>query len=106
MNAWIDQLRNHGDYTRKMAADLPRALAIPELTLEQASRLYKLIEAAAQKFDAFLAKMDGENLPETACEAAEALENTWAAMAITAANKVRTMKGQPLIEAHRLLPNP
>jgi len=44
---WIATLKEQGDLTKRLAVEVPKALGNPELTLDQASRLYRLVEKSA-----------------------------------------------------------
>jgi hypothetical protein len=97
---WIATLQEQGDFARRMAADALKILDHPDLTLDQASRLYRAVEEGAQTFDSIIEKMrdDRRDLGEALFEAAESLENMWSSLSIEAANKVRIMQGLDAIE--------
>lgn len=95
---WIAILREQGELTKELAAEVPKALANPDLTLDQASRLYRLVEKSAQDFDRIIEGMDEEDLDEALYEAADSLEDIWSALSVATANKVRTMQGLDPIE--------
>ena len=95
---WIATLKEQGELTKRLAVEVPKALGNPELTLDQASRLYRLVEKSAQDFDRIVERMNEEDLDDALYEAAESLEDIWSALSVAAANKVRTMQGLDPIE--------
>lgn len=95
---WLATLKEHGDLANRVATDVPIALGDPSLTIDQASRLYRVVETGAQDFDSIVELMQEEDLDESFYEAADALEDIWAELSVATANKVRTMQGLAPIE--------
>ncbi len=95
---WIAILKEQGALAKKLSSEVPKALQNPNLTLDQASRLYSLVEKGAQDFDRVVDDMHNEDLDDALYDAAESLEDIWSALSLSAANKVRTMQGLDPIE--------
>lgn len=88
---WISRLKWHADLIEKLVQEVPKALARPSLTLEQAGRLYTVIEKGAHDFDELLQIMDQTDVDEQYREAAEKLARTWQRLSNEADDKVRSM---------------
>lgn len=95
---WIATLHEQGDVVAQMSSDVPKALSHSDLTLDQASRLYRAVEKGAQDFDRIVEDMQEYDLDDSLFEAADALEDIWSELSVATANKVRTMKGLAPIE--------
>lgn len=95
---WIATLREQGVLAERVAATMTRAHADPNLTLDQASRIYRIVEQGAQDFDQIVEEMDDHDLDDTLYDAAEALEDIWSNLSVAAANKVRTIQGLAAIK--------
>jgi hypothetical protein len=88
---WILRLKGHEDLIGKLVQEVPKALARPSLTLEQAERLQAVIEKGAHDFDELLQIMDQTDVDEQYLEAAEKLARTWQRLSSEAEDKVRSM---------------
>lgn len=77
----------------KVAKDVAKALDAPDLTIEQASRLYRMVELGAQDFDRIAEFMNEHDLEESFIDAADTIEDTWTNLSVATANKLRTMRG-------------
>lgn len=88
---WISQLKGHADLIEKLVQEVPKALARPSLTLEQAERLHAVIEKGARDFEELLQIMDKTDVDEQYHETAENLARTWQRLSIEAEDKVRSM---------------
>ena len=100
MADWLEILREQGEIATRMGKNVPEILSRPDLTLDQASRLYQMVERGAQDFEGIVGAMEEYDLPESAFEAAETLQAIWDKLSIAAANKVRSMQGlKPTIVA-------
>lgn len=95
---WLRLIQEQGEIAKQMAADVPRALADPDLTLDNASQLYGAVERGAQNLDRIVERMEDYDLDDALFEAAEALQDIWARLSVASANKVRTMQGLSPIE--------
>ncbi len=87
---WIPLLKGHADLIQNLVQEVPRALACPSLSLEQATRLHAVIEKGVRDFDELLQIMDQADVDEEYREAAESLAHTWH-LQNEAEDKVRSM---------------
>ena len=88
---WISRLKGHADLIQSLVQEVPRALARPGLTLEQAERLHAVIEKGVRDFDDVLQTMDQMDVDEQYREVAESLARTWLQLQNEAENKLRSM---------------
>ena len=88
---WISRLKGHADLIQKPVREVPKALARPSLTLEQAERLHAVIEKGAHDFDELLQIMDQTDVDEQYRQAAENLARIWQRLSTEAEVKVRSM---------------
>lgn len=96
---WYEDLKSHGDHVQSIAAQITQTLAQPELTLDQASELYKLAVDGSQQFDDFQdALNDDDDADDNLLNAAEYLDDMWSRLVVATANKVRSMQGLSTIE--------
>lgn len=95
---WLDVLGKQGEFAKKLAIDVPKALMNPELTLDEAQSLYKIIDKAARDFDGVIEAMEEFDLDDSLFDAAENLEGIFSELHVVMANKVRTMQGLKPIE--------
>ncbi len=95
---WAATLKEQGDITDRMVEDVTFALGHPNLTLDQASRLYRAVEQGAQTFDQIVARMADEDIEEPFHEAAGTIADIWSNLSIATANRVRAMQGLEPIE--------
>ncbi|WP_163269677.1 hypothetical protein [Chelativorans alearense] len=86
-------LRERGEIAKRMGNAVPEALGHPNLTLEQASRIYRLVEKSAQDAGRFVDLMEESDVHESLIKAAEALQDIWSTLSVAAANKVRIRQG-------------
>ncbi|WP_457301945.1 hypothetical protein [Phyllobacterium sp. P5_D12] len=66
----------HADLIEKLVQEVPKALARPSLTLEQAERLHAVIGKGARDFEELLQLMDQTDVDEQYRETAENLART------------------------------
>lgn len=90
---WVATLQEQAELVMKIANDVGSALDAYDLTVEQASRLYRMVELGAQDFDRIVAVMSEHNLEESFIDAADTIEDTWTNLSVATANKLRTMRG-------------
>jgi hypothetical protein len=95
---WIATLKEQGDFAAQMSRDVKTALSHSDLTVDQASRLYRTVEKGAQDFDRIVEDMQEYDLDDSLFEVAEALEDFWSEISVATANRVRTMQGLAPIE--------
>ncbi len=97
-SSWIMILQEQGSIATKMADCVPVALGDRNLTFDQASRLHRVVEERAKRFDAIVERMQHEDLDDAVHEAAAVLEDVWSRLSVEAVNKVRDMRGLPAID--------
>lgn len=51
---WIALIKEQGEVAKRMATDVPTVLSDPNLTLDQASKLYKVVERGALDLDSIV----------------------------------------------------
>jgi hypothetical protein len=95
---WIATLQEQTEFVTQIADDVERTLALPNLTVVQASRLYRVVEQGAQCFDRLIDEFDQQNLDAGLVEATEIIEDMWIKLSIAATNKLRAMQGLASIE--------
>ena len=95
---WLELITEQGEVAQRMAANVPKVLGDPKLSLEDATKLYNIVEAGAQDLDELADKMDEFDLDEALFEAVEALQSIWDKLSVASANRVRTMQGLSPIE--------
>jgi copper(I)-binding protein len=90
---WIATLQEQLDLVMKVAKDVANALDASDLTVEQAFRLYRMVELQAQDFDRIVEFINDEDLEKRIINAAETIEDTWTNLSVATANKLRAMRG-------------
>ncbi|MFC6486926.1 hypothetical protein [Nitratireductor sp. GCM10026969] len=95
---WLEVLREQGEIAQRMARDVAELLGHPGLTLDQASRMYRLVEKGAQDFDRMVEALEEQDALDAVLEAAETIQSIWDELSIATANKVRTLRGLEPIE--------
>jgi len=85
---WISVLTDLGDFARKLAREIPPALSDPNITSDQVTRLYQVLEKQAQAVERMVGTMNDEDVGEHLIKAAEALEDIFSDLAAAAANKM------------------
>ena len=90
---WVDTPQEQADLVMKVARDVANELDASDLTMEQASRLYRTVEQGAQDFDRIVELMNDQVLGQLFSEAAETIEDTWTNLSVATANRLRTMRG-------------
>ncbi|NTI03471.1 hypothetical protein G6K88_15720 [Agrobacterium rhizogenes] len=98
---WVNVLKVQGDIARNMAKNVPEVLSRDDLTMAQASQVYRMVETCAQDFDKIVALMDEQDLDEAFYNLASTLEDLYSQLSVASANKVRTMQGLKPIELPR-----
>jgi hypothetical protein len=90
---WVATLQEQADLVMKIAADVANELSTSDLTLDQVSRLYRMVELGAQGFDEIIELMNEHDLEDFFTEAAETIEDAWTNLSVATANKLRAMQG-------------
>ncbi|TXR50453.1 hypothetical protein [Phyllobacterium endophyticum] len=90
---WIATLQEQADFVMEVAKDVANALDASDLTIEQASRLYRMVELGAQDFDRIVELMSEHDMEEGFIDAADTIEDTWTNLSVATANRLRVMPG-------------
>lgn len=90
---WVATLQEQADLVMDVAKDVDNALAASDLTVEQASRLYRMVESGAQDFDRIVELLNEHDLDESFIDAAETIEDTWTNLSVATANRLRGLRG-------------
>lgn len=77
----------------EVAQNVANAFGASDLTIEQASRLYRMVEFGAQDFDQIVKVMNEHDLDASFIDAAETIEDTWTNLSVATANRLRVMCG-------------
>jgi len=75
---WSARLREQGRFVRKIASDLPAALAEPGLTSREAAQLAISVRNCAGSFASMLAEMEAARLAQSYFRSAEIISLLWA----------------------------
>jgi hypothetical protein len=89
---WIAALKEQAQLAQRFAREIPKALANPELTLDQASQIYDFLEKAILDFHRIVEDMKKDNPDDALSEAARRLEDIWASISVVVMNKLRAMQ--------------
>jgi hypothetical protein len=95
---WITTLTEQARLVQRVTKETSAALAVPELTLDQSSRIYAMVEKGAQDFHRIVEGMNEQDLDSALYVAADRLRGIWAALSVTVADKVRVMQEHEPIE--------
>lgn len=90
---WVATLQVQTDLVLEVSTEVSKAVDEPDLTVEQASRFYRLVEQGARDFDAIVEIMDEHDVEDAFIAAAETIEDTWTNLSVATANRLRTMRG-------------
>jgi copper(I)-binding protein len=90
---WVATLQVQADLVLEISTEVAKALDASDLAIEQASRLYRMVEQGARDFDAIVEIMDEHDVEDAIVEAAETIEDTWTNLSVATANRLRTMRG-------------
>ena len=86
---WIATLQEQAEFAKQK-----QTLDMPDLTVAQLSRLYRVVEQGAQTFDRIIEEMEQHDVEDVdLTDAAETIADTWTNLSVTAANKLRTSQG-------------
>lgn len=95
---WVATLQVQADLVMKVSDDVAREFETSERSMEQASRLYRMVEPSAQDFDGILELMSQHELDDSLRAAAETIEDAWTNLSVATANKLKAMRGPDPID--------
>jgi hypothetical protein len=90
---WIATLQYQANIVMEVSQNVAYALDASDLTIEQASRLYRMVELGAQDFDQIAKVMNEHDLDASFIDAVETIEDTWTNLSVATANRLRVMRG-------------
>ena len=91
---WISTLQEQAEFANQIADDVKQTLEIPDLSVAQATRLYRVVEQGAQTFDRIMEEMESANdIDDDLRDGAGSIADVWTNLSVTTANKVRVMQG-------------
>jgi hypothetical protein len=89
---WVARLQEQGRFAKRMAREVPLALAEPDLTIADAEQLHETVGNCAQSFKAIVAEMRRGELDIAYTRAANAVSRIWSDLSTLSANKVRALQ--------------
>lgn len=93
MTDWLEILRGQTATGDQMARDVPKMLADPEITRDQVKALFRALEQQAEFVEILIAALEKFGYDFTIIEAAETLEERYADLAASIAEKLKGMTG-------------
>lgn len=94
---WISTLEEQAEFAKQIADDVMQTLEIPDLSPDEASRLYHVVEQGAQTFDRILEQMQEHEIDDELTDAADTIADMWTNLSVTTANALRALQGLKLI---------
>ena len=93
MTDWLEILRAQADTGDQMARDVPKMLADPEITQDQVTPLFQALEKQAQFIELLISALEKFGYDFEIIKAAEMLEERYADLAASVAEKLKGMMG-------------
>ena len=91
---WLSTLQEQAEFANLIAYDVKQTLEIPDLSVAQATRLYRVVEQGAQTFDRIMEEMESANdVDDDLRDGAGSIADVWTNLSVTTANKVRALQG-------------
>ncbi|MBX3576850.1 MAG: hypothetical protein KF723_06550 [Rhizobiaceae bacterium] len=91
MADWLEILKEQRKEGQRMGRDVPRMLANPAITSDQAKTLFDAMERQAVFVETLRKVLEANNYEPDVVKAAEGLEELYADLAATVAEKVRAL---------------
>lgn len=92
MSELLDLLKAQRETGRRMAADVPKMLADPAITLDQVKTLFDALEEQAGFVESLSRVLEASGHDPDTLTAAERLEELYAELAATVADKVQALR--------------
>lgn len=92
MADWLATLKKQRELAGELAREVPRTLAAPELTLEQAGKLYRALERQAQFMERLVSALEQNGFDFDVVGSAEKLEDVFQDLAADAAERVKAFR--------------
>lgn len=100
---WLSTLQEQAEFANQIADDVKQTLEIPDLSVAQATRLYRVVEQGAQTFDRIMEEMESANdVDDDLRDGAGSIADVWTNLSVTTANKVRALQGLSPIDFPRV----
>lgn len=91
MTDWLAILKEQRREGRRMGREVPKTLANPAITADQAKALFEAMEKQAVFVEKLRKVLEANNYEPDVVKSAEALEELYAELAATVAEKVRAL---------------
>lgn len=91
MTDWINVLKEQRKEGQRMGRDVPKMLANPAITPDQAKTLFDAVESQAVFVEKLRKVLEANNYEPDVVKSAERLEELYADLAATVAEKVRAL---------------
>lgn len=88
MQSWIDKVGAAGELANDLTRTVPKALAEPTLTLDQATRLFQIVERHTKIVERLVSDLQDADVDESLLDAADALDDIMAELAEACANRM------------------
>lgn len=98
-NNGVSRLKRHADLVQQLVKQVPAALAKPGLTLEQVSRLHKVIQKGVDDFGEVQELVNEPGLDGTYQRAASSLAKIWSHLSAAAEARMRDLAKDESAEA-------
>lgn len=97
----VARLKQHADLVQQLVKQVPAALAKPSLTLEQVSRLHRVIQKGVDDFEEVQELVNRPGLDETYQRAARSLAKIWSHLSSAAEARMQDLAKSDADEASR-----
>ncbi|MEK1889954.1 MAG: hypothetical protein AAAB35_20805 [Phyllobacterium sp.] len=88
---WIPRLKGHAELLKRLIDEIPQALDRPGLTIEQAERLYAVIQKGTRDFDEVLQLMDSTDADQSFRSPADNLKRAWMTLEDAAGGRIQSL---------------
>jgi RNase H-fold protein (predicted Holliday junction resolvase) len=92
---WAAKMREQTRFAKRMAGEVPVALADPRLTSDEAEQLLQTVENCALSFDAVVKEMEYEDASAPHTRTAEAIAAVWLDLRRMATDRLRILRLPP-----------
>jgi hypothetical protein len=94
---WLDILREQAETGAEMAREVPATLANPDISRDQVKKLFAALEQQAEFVEKLRQVLEANDFEPEVLVAAEALEDRYAELAASAAERLKAMRsGEPV----------
>lgn len=89
---WLDILREQAETGAEMAREVPATLANPDISRDQVKKLFAALEQQAEFVEKLRQVLEANDFEPEVLVAAEALEDRYAELAASAAERLKAMR--------------